>query len=95
MAKAYRSRSRLVLDLLRAIRDEGEAYTTRLLLIANLTHARLQTHVAELQARGWIEETAAEPGNERKGWCLTGEGHRVLAGLERVESTMQDFGLKL
>lgn len=92
MAKPYRSRSRLVLDLLRAIRDEGEAYTTRLLLIANLTHARLQTHVAELQARGWIEPAAAE---DRKGWKLTSEGRRVLAGLEKVEATMQDFGLKL
>lgn len=92
MAKPYRSRSRLMLDLLRAIRDEGEAYTTRLLLIANLTHARLQAHVSELQARGWIEEAA---GPDRKGWRLTAEGRRVLAGLEKVESTMQDFGLRL
>lgn len=92
MAKSYRSRSRLVLDLLRAIRDEGDAYTTRLLLLANLTHSRLQTHVAEMQASGWIEPWTE---NERKGWRLTDEGRRVLAGLETVERTMQDFGLRL
>lgn len=92
MAKAYRSRSRLVLDVLRAIRDEGEAYTTRLLLIANLSHGRLQAHVAELQARGWVEEVVAP---DRKGWRLTEEGRRALAGLEKVEAAMQDFGLRL
>lgn len=94
MAKPYRSRSRLVLDLLRAIRDEGEAYTTRLLLIANLTHSRLQGHVAELQARGWIEPGDGA-GGERRAWRLTPEGRRVLEGLEKVEATMQDFGLRL
>ncbi len=94
MAKPYRSRSRLVLDLLRAIRDEGEAYTTRLLLIANLTHSRLQSHVAELQARGWIGPGDGA-GGERRAWRLTAEGRRVLEGLEKVEATMQDFGLRL
>ncbi|MFA5944741.1 MAG: winged helix-turn-helix domain-containing protein [Candidatus Thermoplasmatota archaeon] len=95
MAKPYRSRSRLVLDLLRAIRDEGDAYTTRLLLIANLTHSRLQGHVAEMQARGWIEPTSDAAAEDRRGWRLTAEGRRVLGGLEKVEGTMQDFGLRL
>ena len=39
---AYRSRSRLAVDLLAAIKDEGPVGVTRLLLVANLTHGKLQ-----------------------------------------------------
>ena len=92
MAKAYRSKSKLVLDVLRAVRDEGEAQTNRVLLRANLSYARLQGQVADLQAKGWIERL---PQDGRKAWALTPEGRRVLEGLEKVEDLMRDFGLPL
>lgn len=92
MAKPYRSRSRLVLDVLRAVQDEGEAHTNRVLLRANLSHARLQRLVHDLEQRGWIERL---PGLERKAWRLTPEGARVLRSLAQVEDMMRDFGLPL
>lgn len=88
---AYRTPNRLVFDLLRAVRDEGEAYTTRVLLLANLTHAKLQDLVEDLQKRGWLEEVAGT----RKAWRLTVQGTEALAALERVDHLMQDFGLGL
>jgi len=92
MAKAYRSKSKLALDVLRAVRDEGEAQTNRVLLRANLSYARLQGQVADLQKKGWIELL---PAGDRKAWRLTEEGHRVLRSLEQVEDLMGDFGLPL
>ncbi len=88
---AYRTHNRLMLDLLRAVRDEGEAYTTRVLMLANLTHAKLQDLVEDVQKRGWLEEVAGV----RKAWKLTPLGAEALAGLERVDKLMQDFGLGL
>jgi predicted transcriptional regulator len=92
MPKAYRSKSKLVLDVLRAVRDEGEAQTNRVLLRANLSYARLQGQVADLEEKGWIART---PQAGRKAWTLTPEGARILGTLEKVEDLMRDFGLPL
>lgn len=88
---AYRTHNRLMLDLLRAVRDEGEAYTTRVLMLANLTHAKLQDLVEDLARRGWLEEVQGV----RKAWKLTPAGTEALVALERVDALMQDFGLGL
>ena len=92
MTKPYRSKTRLILDVLRAVRDEGEAQTNRVLLRANLSYQRLQGQIADLEAKGWIERLAQ---GDRKAWRLTTEGTRVLASLESVEDLMSDFGLPL
>jgi predicted transcriptional regulator len=92
MAREYRTRSRLILDVLRTVQDEGEARTNRILLIANLSHARLQGLVDELEGKGWIEAvTEAEP----KAWRITDAGRGVLRSLEGVDDLMRDFGLRL
>ncbi len=92
MVKPYRSKSRLVLDVLRAVKDEGTAQTTRLLLLANLSHPRLQEHLKDLVGKGWIVEVDSEG---RKAWQVTEEGQRVIRELQRIEDAMQDFGLAL
>lgn len=93
MPKPYRSRSRLVVDLLRAVRAEGDAQTTRLLLLANLSHLRLQDHLAQCLGKGWLEERTSPDG--RKAWRLTPAGAATLVELERIEDAMNDFGLPL
>lgn len=92
MPKPYRSRSRLVLDILHAIGDEGEVGVTRLLLLANLSHPRLQEHLEEMEGKGWIEP---RPDANRTLWSLRPEGHEVLRELRRVDEAMKDFGLGL
>lgn len=92
MPKPYRSSSRLVLDVLRVLRDEGEVSVTRLLEKANLTHARVTAQLEDLAAKGWVEPV--EQG-DRKAWRLTAQGRSVLLGLERIDRSMQDFGLVL
>jgi len=92
MREPYRSRSRLVMDLLTAMRDEGSAGVTRLLLVTNMTHGRLQELLAAFEARGWAK---ADREGERVQWTLTETGARVLEDLRRVDAVMQDHGLGL
>ena len=92
MAKEYRTRTRLLYDVVGAIEAEGEAHTNRILLLANLSYARLQGLLDELQAKGWIEPLAQ---SDRKAWRVTEEGRKVRASLQSVVDLMDDFGLRL
>lgn len=92
MKGAYRSRSRLVMDLLAAIKDEGPVGVTRLLVVANLTHGKLQELLASFEKDGWV---LAGRANERSHWVTTEKGDGVLADLRRVDAVMQDYGLGL
>lgn len=92
MAKLYRSRVRLVLDVLRAVRSEGQAPVTRLLTLANLTHPRLLELVEPLVAKGWLQESK-EAG--KRTWSLTPAGQAAIAQLERMEESLMDLGLAL
>lgn len=90
--KAYRSRSRLVMDLLAAMKAEGPVGVTRLLTVANLTHAKLQELLAAFEHDGWIRVERLE---DRMQWTLSETGERVLDDLRRVDAVMQDHGLGL
>jgi predicted transcriptional regulator len=92
MAKEYRTRTRLLYDVLGAIGREGEAHTNRILLLANLSYARLQGLLEELQAKGWIQPVVD---GDRKAWSLTEQGRKVRASLASVADLMDDFGLRL
>lgn len=88
----YRSRSRLVMDLLGSIKEEGPVGVTRLLVAANLTHGKFQELLSSFEANGWV---VAERAAERIQWSITEKGRRVLAELRRVDAAMQDYGLGL
>jgi predicted transcriptional regulator len=90
MKGPYRSRSRLVMDLLAAVKQEGPVGVTRLLTVANLTHNRLQELLSSFEKDGWVRPDASA---ERPQWTLTEKGERVLADLRRVDAVMQDHGL--
>lgn len=92
MAKEYRSRNRILLDLLRAVKAEPGIGTTRLLFLANLSHDRFQEYVGEAVGRGLLLET---PQGDRKTYTVTENGQRLLAELDRVERFMADFGMNL
>lgn len=92
MTGAHRSRSRMVMELLAAIQDEGPVGVTRLLVAANLTHGTLQELLASFEKDGWV---LADRAHERSQWAITAEGDRVLKELRRVDAVMQDYGLGL
>lgn len=92
MAKEYRSRNRILLDLLRAVKNEPGIGTTRLLFLANLSHERLQEYLGDALKRGWVAETLDA---DRRTYGLTGEGQKFLGELDRIDRFMQDFGMGL
>lgn len=92
MTKAYRSRGRVVHELLRTIQQEGPVGVTRLTSVVNLTHTRIQEHLATFKANGLVEEKEA---GERSTWTLTQRGQEALVELQRIERAMQDFGINL
>lgn len=92
MPKEYRSRNRIVLDLLRAIRDERGIGRTRLLAAANLSTERLHGYLADLLARGLVEEDLE---GDRRGFRVTDAGLQVLLELDRIDRFMGDFGMSL
>lgn len=92
MAKEYRSRNRILLDLLRAVKTEPKIGTTRLLFLANLSHERLLEYLGEVVAKGWVLEV---PEGDRRTYELTGDGQKFLGELDRIDRFMQDFGMGL
>lgn len=92
MAREYRSRNRIVLDLLRAMEQDGPVGPTRLLAASNLSTDRLQTYLADVVERGW---TRTIPDGDRTLYSLTDEGEKMLAELSRIDRFMADFGMSL
>ena len=80
------------MDLLAAIKQEAPVGVTRLLLVANLTHGRLQELLSAFERDGWVR---VERSADRTLWSLSETGERVLAELRRVDAVMQDYGLGL
>ena len=88
MPKPYRSKGRVVTEILGAIQREGPVGVTRLLTVANLTHGRIQEHLGSMAQNGLVEEQA-------NGYLLTQKGALALQELLRIDRAMRDFGIDL
>lgn len=91
MPKEYRTRAQVVQQLLSAIQKGGPIGVTRLTAEVNLTHIRIQEHLATFESNGLIAQTD----DERKGWSLTPRGNQALEELRRIDRAMADFGIGL
>ncbi len=89
---SYRSRGRVVMDLLAAIEREGPVGITRLITVANMTHTRVQEHLTIFVENALVVDDGK---GERAAWMLSQKGREALAELRRVDRAMRDFGLDL
>jgi len=92
VGREYRSRLRILLDLLRALAREPGIGSTRLLAAANLSTDRLQGYLAEMRDRGLLLERDLDG---RRAFELSETGRRLLVELERIDRFMGDFGMSL
>lgn len=94
MAQAEKQRSvlRINLDILNAVRDEGEAKPTHILYKANLSHERMVRYLEALTAKGLIE---MRQDGENRTYKLTPKGVSFLLEMRRAESFVQGFGLSI
>jgi predicted transcriptional regulator len=87
-----RSALRINLDILNAIREEGNAKPTHILYKANLSHDRLVKYLDELTTKGLIE---VQQDGENRSYRMTPKGISFLIEIRRAESFIQGFGLSI
>ena len=88
MPKPYRSKGRVVTEVLGAIQREGPIGITRLITVANLTHGRMQEHLDTMLSNGLVADGGG-------GFTLTEKGNLALQELLRIDRAMRDFGIDL
>ncbi|MFW9909170.1 MAG: winged helix-turn-helix domain-containing protein [Candidatus Thorarchaeota archaeon] len=90
--RAYRSKVRILADMLRAIQSEGEegAGPTKILYAANLSHDRLTQYVDELLEKELIRELHE---GENRVYALTEKGREFLSEYKKIEKFSQAFGI--
>jgi predicted transcriptional regulator len=94
LAQGEKQRSvlRINLDILNAVRDEGEAKPTHILYKANLSHERLVKYLDDLATKGLIE---MKQDGENRTYCLTPKGVSFLIEMRHAEAFVQGFGLTI
>jgi predicted transcriptional regulator len=91
-AEKQRSVLRINLDILNAVREEGEAKPTHILYKANLSHERLVKYLEELTSKGLID---VKQEGESRTYQITAKGVGFLIEMRRAESFVQGFGLEI
>jgi predicted transcriptional regulator len=93
--RTYRSKMRILADMMRAIQGEGEngAGPTKILYTANLSHDRLTQYLEELVEKDLIVLGNTEV-NSRI-YALTEKGRDFLKEFVRVERISEAFGIEI
>ena len=91
--RAYRSKMRILADMMRAIQKEGEegAGPTKILYGANLSHDRLIQYVDELLEKDLIRQE--DPDENNRIYFLTEKGRDFLREFVMVERFSEAFGI--
>ncbi len=92
MKKRYRSKIRIILDILDGIEkleyEEGIALPTKIMYLSNLSYERLNQYLRELLNRNLILR-------DGEGYRLTDEGRKFKFELYRIRRFLEAFGLEL
>ncbi len=93
--RAYRSKMRILADMMRAIQSEGEegAGPTKILYAANLSHDRLKQYTDELVNKELILEKDSDSNNRT--YYLTEKGREFLREFIRIERFSEAFGIDI
>ena len=93
--RAYRSKMRILADMMRTIQSEGEegAGPTKILYAANLSHDRLKQYIDELIEKELIREEGLDSTNRT--YFLTEKGREFLREFVRIERFSEAFGIEI
>jgi predicted transcriptional regulator len=80
------------MDILNAVKDEGEAKPTHILYKANLSHERLVRYLDDLTSKGLVEQK--QEGDSRT-YRITPKGVAFLIEMRKAEAFVQGFGLSI
>ncbi|MFQ5831401.1 MAG: winged helix-turn-helix domain-containing protein [Candidatus Thorarchaeota archaeon] len=92
--RAYRSKMRILADMMRTIQSESEegAGPTKILYSANLSHDRLTQYLGELVDKELIREI--DVGGNRV-YVLTEKGREFLREFVKMEKFSEAFGIEI
>jgi predicted transcriptional regulator len=88
----YRSKPRILADILSAIADEGEAKPTHVMNKSNLSYDRLLKFLGNLEKGGFVERKTE---GDKSVYTITDKGRYFLREFRKVEEFTIAFGLKL
>ena len=93
--RAYRSKMRILADMMRAIQSEGEEGVgpTKILYAANLSHDRLTQYLNELIEKELIREV--NPESDNRIYLLTEKGREFLREFIMIERFSEAFGIEI
>lgn len=93
--RTYRSKVRILADMMRCIQGEGEdgAGPTKILYAANLSHDRLTQYLEELVEKALIIQT--EVNDDSRVYHLTEKGREFLKEYVKVERLSEAFGIEI
>ena len=93
--RAYRSKMRILADMMRCIQEEGDegAGPTKILYSANLSHDRLTQYLDELVEKELI--IPSEGNGTNKVYRLTEKGREFLREFAKMERFSEAFGIEI
>jgi len=91
MSRGYRSRIKILFDILKQIKileyEDGIAKPTKIMYRANLSYERLKIYLEELNNKNLIERT-------KDGYRITEDGDKMLNELEKIINLLKAFGFE-
>ena len=87
-----RSKTHVLVDMLKVIRDNGKTRPTHILYKANLSHKLMKQHLEMLMSNQFIEQSGEEG---RVYYKITNKGLKFMEEFKKVEKFSQAFGLPL
>ncbi len=92
--RRYRSKLRIIADILQTIRDEGGLTgPTKILYGANLSYDRLMKYLDELKALGLVSEDRGE--DDRVLYRITSKGISFLVEFKKIKEFAEAFGVNI
>ncbi|MEM0440743.1 MAG: winged helix-turn-helix domain-containing protein [Candidatus Caldarchaeum sp.] len=91
MVKDYRSKAKILADILESIVQQGRARPTKIMLDANLSHDRLVKYLDALVEKGLVIRTS----NSEVLYVVTDKGLNYLSEFKRFERFAAAFGLRI
>lgn len=89
--KKYRSQAGIIYDILKTVKELGEAAPTRIMYGANLPFDRAKALTEELVKKGLLEKIDIEG---RTYLRLTQKGYEALKELEKTKKLLEELGFK-
>lgn len=92
--RTYRSKVRILVDMMRAIKAEGEngAGPTKILYAANLSHDRLTQYIDELLEKELVSQLQE---SDNRTYHLTEKGSEFLKEYIKIERFSLAFGIEV